>query len=139
MASRKLEDLHPLLQPLARAHVDACEALGIDLLIYCTYRSDEEQDELYAVGRGVHDYRRRVTNARAGQSKHNHTLADGTPAALAYDCAPIGKGGKIDWANMELWEQIGQAGIALGLRWYGSPGSKFLEYPHFELAEVPDA
>lgn len=38
------------------------------ITIACTYRSPEEQDRLYAKGR-------HVTNARGGQSKHQHNLA----------------------------------------------------------------
>ena len=51
MASRKIEDLHPKLQPLALAFKRACRDRGVDVLIYMTYRSCQEQNDLYQQGR----------------------------------------------------------------------------------------
>ena len=78
MASRKIEDLHPDLQPLCREFVRRCEAAGVTALITTTFRSGAEQDELYAQGRTKPGPR--VTNARAGQSAHN-AMIQGKPAA----------------------------------------------------------
>lgn len=49
--SRKLEDLVPAVEALAKAHIAACAAEGIALLVYCTYRDNEAQDALYFQGR----------------------------------------------------------------------------------------
>ena len=39
MASRSLDDLLAVVEKKALAHVEACKEAGIDLLIYCTFRS----------------------------------------------------------------------------------------------------
>jgi peptidoglycan LD-endopeptidase CwlK len=52
VSSRKLTDLHPLMQPLVVDFLARVEMEGIDLLVTCTYRSDEEQAALYAIGHG---------------------------------------------------------------------------------------
>jgi len=45
--------------------------------------------------------------------------------------------GKPDWNtvgdSLLLWQKLGKIGTDLGLKWYGAPGSKFKEFPHFEL------
>jgi len=51
MSSRKLTDLHPQMQPLVTRFLANARAAGIDLLVTCTYRSNEEQTALYAIGR----------------------------------------------------------------------------------------
>jgi peptidoglycan LD-endopeptidase CwlK len=134
MASRSVWDLHPRLRELAHAHAAKCAVEGITLLIYCTWRSNEEQAELYAKGRTAPG--RKVTNARPGESLHNHT-ANGTPAAYAYDAAPL-VGGKLDWQFGPEWQRMGELGESLGLEWGGRWG-KLADNPHFQLpAELRD-
>lgn len=87
MPSRKLEDLHPTLQPIVGKFLERCEAAGLNILITCTYRSSAEQDALYAQGRTKPGAK--VTHARGGQSRHNDTL-DGKPASTAFDIVPPG-------------------------------------------------
>lgn len=130
MASRSLEDLHPDLRPLAEEFLKRAVLQGIEVLVTCTYRSGMEQNELYAQGRTKPGPR--VTNARAGQSAHNFTI-NGKPAAKAFDVVPV-VAGKLMWsAAHPHWQTLGQIGMDLGLNWYGAPGSKFTEYPHFQL------
>lgn len=130
MPSRKIEDLHPDLQVITREFLRRCEAAGLDILITCTWRSPAEQDALYAQGRSKPGPR--VTNARAGQSAHNCTH-HGKPAARAFDIVPLQHGKAVWDAKHAAWKVAGEIGVALGLKWYGSPGSKFPELPHFEL------
>ena len=130
MPSRKIEDLHPDLQPLCREFLRQCERAGLDILITCTYRSNQEQDQLYAQGRG--EPGPRVTNAKAGQSAHNVTI-QGRPAARAFDIVPLVNGKPVWDGKHAAWAQAGRIGVALGLVWYGSPGAKFPELPHFQL------
>lgn len=137
MASRSLDDLRPDVADAARKLVQACAAEGIDLLVYCTYRSGAEQDVLFAKGRSGVPGEKKVTNARAGESPHNAVGAFGKPAALAFDCVPMDAGAP-NWGTQtpELrarWERIGKAGEALGLRWGGR--WKFCDLPHFEAAD----
>lgn len=130
MPSRRIEDLHPALQPLCRQFLERCQAAGLDILITCTWRSGQEQDQLYAQGRTAPGAK--VTNARAGQSAHNAML-DGKPAARAFDIVPK-VNGKPEWnAAHPHWQIAGRIGMELGLNWYGRPGAPFREFPHFEL------
>jgi peptidoglycan L-alanyl-D-glutamate endopeptidase CwlK len=140
MPSRHILDLHPDLQPLALAFLARCAARQVDVLIVCTYRSGAEQDALYAIGRTKPGAR--VTNAKAGQSAHNHTV-DERPAAKAFDAVPLLHGRPIwedprdkdaDWSNDYGWRVMGEVAAELGLVWYGRPGSAFREAPHFQLA-----
>jgi peptidoglycan L-alanyl-D-glutamate endopeptidase CwlK len=135
MASRDPRDLHPNIQPLYDKFMQECRNNDIDVLCTCTYRSNAEQDALYAQGRTLPGAI--ITNARGGQSAHNYTL-DGACAAKAFDVVPM-INGKCVWGTSGddgiLWQNLGQIGISLGLNWYGSPDSKFREFPHFELRE----
>lgn len=147
MASRKIEDLHPDLQPICREFMSRCLQDGIDIIITCTFRSPEEQGREYAKGRTVcsnigvtpeKPLGRVVTNAKAGQSKHNYIFPDGRFAAKAFDIVPM-RNGRCVWGEQgqdgEIWRHVGQIGMALGLDWYGAPGSKFRELAHFQLKE----
>lgn len=131
MASRSLTDLHPRLQEKAINFLQRCEKQGIDVLIYCTYRSNKEQAELYAQGRSKPG--KVVTYAKPGQSNHNFTI-DGKPASKAFDCVPLVHG-KPQWSNKDpLWQQLGKIGTEVGLMWAGN-WTRFKEYPHFELPD----
>ena len=128
MSSRKLTDLHPQMQPLVTRLLANARAAGIDLLVTCTYRSNEEQTALYAIGRTKPG--RIVTRAKAGQSKHNYTL-NGKPAALAVDVVPLRDGKPIWSASDPVWKQVGEIGEKVGLEWAGR-WTTFREYPHFQ-------
>jgi peptidoglycan LD-endopeptidase CwlK len=133
MASRQLEHLHPRLKEKALVFLDRCKMSGIDVLIYCTYRSNREQSELYELGRSKPG--RIVTNAKGGQSNHNFTI-DGKPASKAFDCVPL-LHGKPQWSNKEpVWQEMGRIGTEIGLMW-GGHWTRFREYPHFELIDPP--
>jgi peptidoglycan L-alanyl-D-glutamate endopeptidase CwlK len=130
MPSRKIEDLHPRLQPIARQFLAECEAAGLDILITCTYRSPAEQTALYEQGRTKPGAI--VTYARAGQSKHNAEL-NGKPASLAFDIVPL-ENGKAQWSKSHpAWLKAAAVGKRLGLSWAGD-WVRFKEWPHFELA-----
>jgi peptidoglycan L-alanyl-D-glutamate endopeptidase CwlK len=139
VASRLLTDLHPDLQPLAERFLARCAERQVDVLIVCTYRSNEEQDRLYAQSRTTPGPR--VTDARAGQSAHNFVI-DGKPAAKAFDAVPLLYGKPIwedprdkdkDWTNDFGWRVMGEVAAEVGLDWYGRPGAIFREAPHFQL------
>lgn len=131
MASRKIEDLHPMLRPLCEEFLRLAEKAEIDVLITCTYRSDAEQAQLYSQGRnGVPG--KIVTNAKPGESEHNFRI-NGKPAAKAFDFVPM-LHGKCVWDEKSpLWQRLGNMAIGLGLNWYGAKGSPFKEYPHVAL------
>lgn len=133
MASRKITDLDLQLQKLACDHVHNCKQLGIDLLITCTWRSNEEQTKLFNQGRSTKGAI--VTWAEAGQSLHNRTI-NGKPASLAYDVVPMVNGKpywSLDTIGFNMWHIIGAEGEKLGLEWAGRWRAGKKEYPHFQL------
>lgn len=129
MASRKIIDLHPALQPLAERFLDACHEAGIEIIITCTWRSLAEQAELYAQGRTAPGHI--VTNARPGESRHNATI-NGKPAAEALDVVPLRAGKPVWAANDPVWQAVGKLGEGVGLVWAGR-WKRMREYPHFQL------
>ena len=99
----------------------------IDFLVTCTYRSQEEQDKLYAQGRTLQG--KIVTKVK--NSKHTE--------GAAFDIAIL-KNGKISWENRD-YIAAGLIGMAVGLRWGGDfdedgiiyEKDTFIDAPHFEL------
>ena len=90
----------------------------------CTNRTFNEQEELYTHGRTAPGII--VTNARGGQSPHNHL------PSLAFDIAFIGLNKQLDW-HEDLFKKFADIIIAIEPRieWGGS--WKFKDSPHFQL------
>lgn len=148
MASRSIEDLHPITREKAKRFLKKAEESGIEVLIYCTYRPPEEQELLHMQGR-LEEYgitfeelnRRRkklglwelskeeaqkiVTYSKPWQSYHQY--------GLAFDCVPS-NGGKPDW-NSPAYTQLGKIGKEVGLEWAGE-WRNFKETPHFQDTET---
>tara|TARA_R110000772_G_scaffold3256_3_gene11771 strand:+ start:9506 stop:9925 length:420 start_codon:yes stop_codon:yes gene_type:complete len=119
--SRKIEDLHPIVQEKVKKFVDLCHENNIDLLITSTYRDAESQNSLYAQGRTAPG--KIVTNAKAGQSWHNHRCA--------VDVVPL-RTGKPVWDGKDpVWKDVGRLGKEAGLEWAGD-WVKFKELAHFQ-------
>lgn len=106
--SRSIADLHPMVQPLARAFISACYAQGIDAILTSTYRDIESQDALYAQGRTTPG--KVVTNARGGESFHQYHCA--------FDFCPL-VNGKPAWDDLALFQKCGEIGESVGLEWAG--------------------
>ncbi|OQW33945.1 MAG: hypothetical protein A4E20_12000 [Nitrospira sp. SG-bin2] len=122
MADRDLNHLHPQVEAAARAAIAECEAAGMPVLVTCTYRSDQEQNELYAQGRTKPG--RIVTNARAGESFHQYRLA--------LDLYPL-VNGKPDFSGTHPnWHKIAAIFIKHGFEW-GYNWKRFREMPHFQM------
>lgn len=124
-SSRSLDDLQPHVAAMCRAHLAACAAAGIDLIVTCTLRDWEMQAQLYRQGRTTKGAR--VTNADAGDSAHNY--------GLAYDVVPL-RNGKPVWGTIatmdeELWTRVGELGELEGLEWAGR-WRTFKEFAHFQ-------
>lgn len=128
MASRKLEDLAPIFRARVVEWLADCHAESLDLLIYCTHRSHNEQADLYKIGRtvkgaGVTKTRpmgRKVTNAKPGQSAHQW--------GLAIDFVPM-KNGKAMWGDTKAYD----AAIALALE-RGMESLRPFETAHLQIA-----
>jgi peptidoglycan L-alanyl-D-glutamate endopeptidase CwlK len=128
--SRDIEDLHPRLRLLCRNFLTLTRNEDIGTFLTCTYRSVAEQDELFAQGHTAPG--RIVTNAKGGQSAHNHT-ENGAPAALAFDIAIRNtSNSSLNWdTHHPHWKWVGEIGKSLGLTWGGD--WRIRDYPHFEL------
>ncbi len=124
MSSRKLEDLHPVVEAKAREFLRQCEEAGIEIIVTSTLRTLAEQERLYAQGRTQPG--RILTKAKPGRSWHNY--------GLAFDVVPL-RDGKPVWGttgkDLELWEQVGAIGESVGLEWAGR-WKRFREFPHFQ-------
>lgn len=68
-----IDSLDPNFKQRVERWIYDVKALGITPYIYCGYRSEEEQNDLYAIGRTKNGTI--VTNAKGGQSFHNYHLA----------------------------------------------------------------
>lgn len=93
--------------------------------ITCTYRSNDEQNELYALGRTKKG--KIVTNAKAGQSKHN------SYPSKAFDIAFIGLDKKLNWSNKHFKNF---ASIIKELNpnvIWGGDFKTIKDFPHWEL------
>ena len=119
--SRNIEDLHPKLQELANEFLKACAAKNFPVKIYFTFRSNAEQDALYAQGRTVPG--KIVTNAKGGESYHNY--------GLAFDAAPLNEDLTIDWSGGINYEIMGRIGELVGLEW-GGKWKSFVDKPHMQ-------
>jgi peptidoglycan L-alanyl-D-glutamate endopeptidase CwlK len=126
MPSRNLEDLVGELVDAWRVALLAHAVTFPDQpqpFITCTYRSPEEQLELYAQGRTAPG--KIVTQLKSG-SKHN------TNPSRAFDIA-FQKDGKMYWDKKHF---IRFAGIIKSInpavKW-GGDWKKFKDYPHFEI------
>jgi len=130
ISSRSIDELHPIVAKLCRDMIEQCKLKNIDIIITSTYRDNESQNELYKIGRTIkgqdatpkRPMGRKVTNAKGGQSFHNHRVA--------FDVVPTTHGKPI-WSDDNLWKQIGQIGKSVGLEWAGEWVS-FKEFPHFQ-------
>lgn len=124
MASRSLKDLQPKVQLMAEEFVEKCSQAGIDIMIYCTLRSKEEQDVLYAKGRTTEG--KIVTNARGGDSWHNY--------GCAFDWVPI-IAGKPQWDNQPLYARAGIIAEGVGLEWAGRWTGRLREQAHCQFRD----
>lgn len=138
MASRKIEDLHPAILPLYNAFKNAMKAAGVEFITTCTYRSPEEQDSLYALGRTFQngiwtttDSKKVVTWVRAGGSAHNVRI-DGKPAALAFDIGIL-TAGKLNWdGRHQDWTTARKIGAEVGLNNLHPKESAHFEFPDWK-------
>jgi peptidoglycan L-alanyl-D-glutamate endopeptidase CwlK len=123
MPSRKKIDLHPIL----------VEAYEKALIIYeekypnepvpfltCTYRSNEEQDQLFT-------QIPKVTQARAGQSPHNYL------PSLAFDLAFLTIDKKLDWSGTNFRHFADIITLVDERVEWGGLFKSFVDKPHYQL------
>lgn len=133
MPSRNPDDLCIAIRPKYDAFMTECHKRGIDVFNTCTYRTNWEQAELFAIGRTKPG--KIGTWANVGESKHNMVL-NGKPAAQAFDVAIL-RYGKLVWDKTKedvlLWQIVGVIGEDCGLKWAGRWKKPKREFPHFEI------
>ena len=92
--------------------------------ITCTFRSVDEQNELYTHGRNG-DTRPKITNAKGGQSLHNFL------PSFSFDIAFVtGKDGKVDWSE-HLFRKFAEIFCRDPNLDWGGNWKKFKDLPHF--------
>lgn len=140
MASRKLTDLERSTYLMAEAFSCECAKRGVDMLIYCTYRSKGEQYALWLQGRRVdavkverarhglppiteREAQKKVTWAAPGLSWHNY--------GRAFDVVPLSAGRPVWDSKSPVWLTLGEIGESVGLEWGGRWSSK-PDFPHFQ-------
>ena len=154
MASRRLGDLTQEMQDKAKFVLGYCQGEDVDLLIYCTLRSLDEQAILfrssdktgYRVKVKIRKFRERgfgfladiiekvgpqkydgwKTNAAPGESWHGYREA--------FDAVPL-LGGKAMWSYKSYkkgWDVYGEACYKAGLEWGGN-WIKYKDMPHAQL------
>jgi peptidoglycan LD-endopeptidase CwlK len=127
--SRAITDLLPVVQAKANRFLSLASDAGIPLLVTATYRSFQEQDDLYAQGRTKPGAI--VTQVRGGQSWHNFRCA--------LDVVPL-RNGKPVWGtrgeDAKLWAEVGRIGQFVGLEW-GGAWPRFKDFVHFQYLGNP--
>ena len=155
MASRDVNDLMPNMKDAAIKVRKDCLGKGVNLLIYCTLRSLEEQAKLYRQSRMTSEI---ITKIRILESKGFDFLAKvlkdvgsipGKVGAhvtyvvpgeswhnlgMAFDAVPLQNGNPRWDTGFPGWKVYGECATAAGLMWGGS-WTSFKDYPHCQLIQ----
>lgn len=149
--SRNVNDLTNATLAKALLVIEYCKDAGVDILIYNTLRTLEEQARLYRKGRSYSSIKAKmrklssrgfglladviqsvgpqhgsiVTNAAPGESYHNY--------GMAFDAVPI-IDGKAMWNDLESYKIYGDAVRNAGMIW-GGDWTKFNDKPHAQIAK----
>lgn len=149
-------DVFPTLHPDARGKLQdfaqACADHGHELLVYCGYRSLEEQARLYRQGRTALAIGQKIDKLRAagfgflgdiiagvGPQKGDKVLTDAAPGesfhnyGMAVDAVLL-INGKPDWnvSDVLAWRAVGDIALAMGIEWAGR-WTSFKEMVHFQV------
>lgn len=121
MASRELKELHPIFRMQVEKWLELCKSDGINVLIYMTYRSIEEQNELYKKGRMGVSGEDIVTNAKGGESSHNYRAG--------IDSVPLTADKKPWWdAPDGVWRTMAIHAESAGIDSYFDKFGKYLKW-----------
>jgi peptidoglycan LD-endopeptidase CwlK len=121
----RIEKAHPLIrQELKDLYLEVNKKLpkGVRLRFSHVYRTNEEQDELYAK-------RPKVTNAKGGQSIHNYGLA--FDIVILFDKDGNGTFETASWKVDRYFMIVVDYFKSHGYTW-GGDWSKFKDNPHFQ-------
>jgi peptidoglycan LD-endopeptidase CwlK len=121
----RIEKAHPLIrEELKQYYLEVNKKLpkGVRLRFSHVYRTNEEQDELYAK-------RPKVTNARGSQSIHNYGLA--FDIVILFDKDGNGTFETASWIVDRYFMIVVDYFKSHGYTW-GGDWSKFKDNPHFQ-------
>ncbi|HRH43134.1 MAG TPA: M15 family metallopeptidase [Pyrinomonadaceae bacterium] len=118
----KLSHVKPSLAEKCLKIIELAKAEKYTLLVTNGYRSNEEQDKLYQIGRRGIPGEKKVTNTKGGQSNHNSR--DAVDFAFVVN-------GEVSW-DEKLYQNIGRWAKIVGLNWGGNWKS-FKDFPHVEI------
>jgi len=131
MSDRRIADLVADLQLKANQFLQLANAqlAPSTVAVTVTWRSGPEQAVAKAHG---------LSNASPGESPHNCTMADGTPAARAFDWGVFNPDGSyVTDGNDPRYQECGFIIKGLGLSWGGDWAHP--DYDHAELVDWRDA
>jgi peptidoglycan L-alanyl-D-glutamate endopeptidase CwlK len=125
MSSRNLADAHIILQnrfTYAKQEFEKANK-GVEVKLSCTYRSNAEQNALYALGRTIKGAK--VTNAKAGQSPHNYQPSFAIDVFFTVN-------GVVDWSP-KWFTAFSKFMKTTGISW-GGDFKSIPDSPHYELS-----
>ena len=125
MPSKDPNDLVPYLKEVWECSSEKWNSTRVgEVFLTCTHRSNEEQTKLYAQGRTAPG--KVVTNAKAGQSKHNKKPSEAFDVAFRWN-------GKTDWSskNFKAFAKMVKEDYPL-VKW-GGDFKSIVDMPHFEV------
>lgn len=139
---QRIENAHPLYRErLKKDYIDCNNKLGkgVRLRFAYVYRTDKEQDELFAIGRTKPG--RIVTKAKSGQSIHNYGLA--FDIVLLYDNDGNGTFEEASWSKIKDgdkdgiadWKEVVDFFKSKGYEW-GGDWKSINDEPHFQFKKV---
>jgi peptidoglycan L-alanyl-D-glutamate endopeptidase CwlK len=158
MASRQINDLEPETRAIGYRLQAALNAAGLDVVMYCTLRTIDEQARLFRQGRSIEMIREKilelqdlgrddlarviedvgpqygkriVTYAGPGQSLHNYGMAIDSVVLIAGKPAWNPNDGTNDEAEMHAWRRYGEIAEDCGFEWAGR-WKRFRELPHIQ-------
>jgi peptidoglycan L-alanyl-D-glutamate endopeptidase CwlK len=145
MPSRRIEDLHPVVQRKCRDFLAACEKLGLKAIVISTLRTEAEQLALFSQGRKnlktVNELRHEAGLPPITENENRRRVTKALTSmhmfGVAFDVALI-RNGKVMWDTaadvnengVADYVEIGKIGEALGLEWGGR--FTFKDFGHFQ-------
>ena len=126
----RIKYMHPILRyDLVNDYLEINQKLPkyVRLRFTHTYRSIQEQNELYAIGRTIKG--NKVTNAKGGQSYHNYGLA--FDIVILLDKDKNGTFESISYSQDENFIKVVDFFKSKGYEW-GGDFKSFKDKPHFQ-------
>jgi len=122
ITNNRILGLDPAIRGKAAQFINNVESdFGVQLRITQGFRSNAEQDALYAQGRTTPG--KIITWARGGESYHSYGLA--FDVVIMRNRQPI-------WDPISA--NIGAVGVGLGFEWGGNWSAAKRDYPHFQMS-----